>query len=418
MQPVGLILAMVVFCTGRGRQSSGDCPRPWPNLTIFVPIQAHIRNHPRYYEFEVSLLRTFLFFWPLHQSNTSLTVVYDEEKESWPCVRDVSQTLDQVEKEGRVPGGVSMLPIKQSTVYNSGYDRQQYSMFWADNFTKAEYVGFVDTDTAFITYVDYFDLFDEAGRPVVNARGPWHPAGDGVSSWSAGTHRALGILEPFNCMAYFPVIIKAAHLQELRDYLVRHHNLTALPSFDDIFRAVIQIGPYSQFSIMCTYLYTYHRSDYKWHVRFEKPGWDGVHPPPHPGQSPNVSDFSAPDLLVPKPLIATHVGHRRSNANPIPNIGHHRVIFNLFMQLGVCVSPPFPRTEEVCQNTTVDLEGYYYEMHNFDYVNYVSHNSQRVLQEQFQLRKARIANCTHSWDPAEVRVIMKNVANMTHGGFG
>ena len=89
------------------------------------------------------------------------------------------------------------------------------------------------------------------------------------------------------------------------------------------------------------------------------------------------------------------------------------------MQLGVCISPPFPRTEEVCHsNTTVDKDGYYYEQHNFDYIDYAKLNSPRVLQEQFQLRQARIANCTHLWDPAEMRVIMKRVENMTHGGFG
>lgn len=36
----------------------------------------------------------------------------------------------------------------------SGHDRQQWSMFWADNYTSSDYVGFVDTDTLFDTLVD------------------------------------------------------------------------------------------------------------------------------------------------------------------------------------------------------------------------------------------------------------------------
>ena len=28
-----------------------------------------------------------------------------------------------------------------------GWDRQQWIMFWADNFTDSDYVGFIDTDT-------------------------------------------------------------------------------------------------------------------------------------------------------------------------------------------------------------------------------------------------------------------------------
>ena len=109
------LLMLLVFWTAGLWRASGDCPRPWPRLDIFVPMQAHNRGHPRYYELEVSFLRTFLFFWPLWQSNTSLTVLYDEEKAAWPCVKDVMQTLDQVEKEGRVPGGVAALPPATSS---------------------------------------------------------------------------------------------------------------------------------------------------------------------------------------------------------------------------------------------------------------------------------------------------------------
>jgi hypothetical protein len=42
-------------------------------------------------------------------------------------------------------------------------------MFWADNFTSREFVGFVDTDAVFLAYVDREDLFED-GKPVVNAR--------------------------------------------------------------------------------------------------------------------------------------------------------------------------------------------------------------------------------------------------------
>ncbi len=40
-------------------------------------------------------------------------------------------------------------------------------MFWADNFTSSEYVGFSDTDAIFTTYVDREDLFEHS-KPVIN----------------------------------------------------------------------------------------------------------------------------------------------------------------------------------------------------------------------------------------------------------
>lgn len=43
----------------------------------------------------------------------------------------------------------------------AGHIRQQYLMFYADNFTSSEFVGFVDTDAFFVTYVDREDIFEE-----------------------------------------------------------------------------------------------------------------------------------------------------------------------------------------------------------------------------------------------------------------
>ena len=40
-----------------------------------------------------------------------------------------------------------------------GHDRQQLIMFWADNFTDADFVGFVDTDSFFLAPVDRVDIF-------------------------------------------------------------------------------------------------------------------------------------------------------------------------------------------------------------------------------------------------------------------
>ena len=51
-------------------------------------------------------------------------------------------------------------------LYDGGHSRQQWSMFWADNYTTSAYIGFVDTDTLFTTVVHPRALFS-AGRPIV-----------------------------------------------------------------------------------------------------------------------------------------------------------------------------------------------------------------------------------------------------------
>ena len=307
----------VVHCIGfllRGvlGDETSYCNRKWPSLALFMPYRLHSNQQdPRYYEFEATFLRSFMLFFPLKLSNVSLIVAIDAERDKTPAAIELKDTISGV--NGQMPGGAEIALLPESHYYRRGYDRQQLVMFWADNFTSREYVGFADTDAAFITYVDREDLFED-GIPVVNARSGYHPvSSDGVWRWTSGSFESLGILEPFRCMSYFPVIIKVSHLPELREFIASYHNLT----FNEAFYHNISNGDgYSQFAIMCTYLYAFKRDEYKWYVHSETPDWDGKNPSPIYGQNGNISQFT-PEMKIPKPRIATHVGYRRCPKNPI-----------------------------------------------------------------------------------------------------
>lgn len=126
--------------------------------------------------------------------------------------------------------------------------------------------------------LDREDLFED-GKPVVNARSGAHCC-DVWALMPQGTYLFTGILEPMRCMSYFPVIIKTAHLKEMREFISRHHN--GKP-FNEVFRDVITAySYYSQFNIMCAYLFHYHRDDYKWYVHTETPLWYTAHGLPIP----------------------------------------------------------------------------------------------------------------------------------------
>lgn len=181
-------------------------------------------------------------------------VAYDLEAGDSEWIRQFRATVDSLPV--KITGGVKWVGIPPFPYYKTGHDRQQYDMFWADNFTKAEYVGFVDTDCAFITYVDREDLFED-GKPVVVARGGFRYFD---SVFSNVTYNTLGILEPFRTMSYFPVIIKTSHLALIRNFIAKYHNM----SFDEVFRTVILAQEFSQFNIMCTYLWAHHRDEYVW----------------------------------------------------------------------------------------------------------------------------------------------------------
>ena len=290
-----------------------NCTRKWPSLDFFLPVNLVLKpNSFREFEYEAIFLRSFLLFFPLEISNASLTVAIDIEHSEKKDAIDLKNTIAEIAH--RVPGGTKVVLLPESEFYRSGYDRQQLVMFWADNFTNSEYVGFVDTDAAFITYVDREDLFED-GKPVVNGRSGYRSVkADGNWKWTVGSFVALGILEPFRCMTYFPVIIKVSHLPEIRDFIARYHNQT----FNEVFYNNISKNHnyYSQFAIMCTYLFAFKRDEYKWYVHNITPEWDGKNPPPIFGQDGNVSQFT-PEMNYPKPRIAVHAGYRRCLSNPI-----------------------------------------------------------------------------------------------------
>jgi len=304
------------------------CKRPWPSLELFLPVYlGYGVKDLRRYEYEVLFLRSFLLFWPLKLSNTSLTVIYDAENESDDkrgLLNDMRETFLGVKE--RIPGGLRLLGSPPSSYYRSGQDRQQLMMFWADNYTTREYIGFVDTDAVIVTYVDREDLFEGDGRlPVVNARSGPHPYADGWHNMPSATFHILGILEPMRCMSYFPVIIRREHLVELRRYISAHHG--GRP-FDDIFFHELTGRSYCQFSIMCTFLFHFHRDEYKWYVHSVDPSWDGKSPPPNEGQDGNVSMFTA-EMFAPKPRIATHARYRTSPATPEVNNKSNYAFFSI-----------------------------------------------------------------------------------------
>jgi hypothetical protein len=91
---------------------------------------------------------------------------------------------------------------------------------------------------------------------------------------------------------------------------------------------------------------------------------------------------------------------------------------NLFLQEGVCNSPPFPKYESFCSSPDRPTlkEGYYYEMHNFEFIDYTRLHNKSSLVKEYEKRYSRIKNCSHNYDSLEMQIIMKSVENMTVSG--
>lgn len=357
-----------------------------------------------------------LLFWPLQISKTSLLLLMDSENRDNEVDSSINTFVNDTLVQ-KIPGGVRIAYNDPSKYYlGHGHDRQQLVMFWADNFTSAEYVGFVDTDCLFLTYVDREDLF-ENGKPVVNARtgnlykstnGGWQ----GDNFWrlvAERTFETTGIAETMRCMSYFPVIIKTAHIKAIRERILSqfNHSLT----FNEIFRLhMANDGMYSQFNIFCTVLYEDFHDDYVWYVHDVSPEWDHEHPPPAPGQNATPGIFEK-SMYLPKPRIASHANYRNWGqphwmAGPLKDIN-----VKVTLQQGICFSPPLPHSGyDVCrfQENRENKNDYFEEMHSFEMMEWDKEGVQpkNLILQMHEERNQRIAHCQHSFPPEELDSLM------------
>lgn len=147
-----------------------QCSKPWPSLEIFLPVYLSENETVRNSEWYDVFLRSFLLFWPVQRSNTSIRVVLDEDVE---YLNVVKESVDSFISSGTNNFGSAFPKIYKTFnkpikgVYKTGHDRQQYLMFTADLYTNATYIAFVDTDAFFHSYVDVDDIFD-GKKPIIH----------------------------------------------------------------------------------------------------------------------------------------------------------------------------------------------------------------------------------------------------------
>lgn len=134
------------------------------------------------------------------------------------------------------PPAVASLPM---------FDKSQWGNWWADNYTDAEYVLFLDSDSLFSLPVTCSALFEPAtGRPYWFY---WPHA----PRFSAATNRILrgsgllptGKASKGNFMAYFPIVVRREWLALARR--VATDAVAGARSFDEAFASLVRADPAS-----------------------------------------------------------------------------------------------------------------------------------------------------------------------------
>ena len=228
------------------------------SMDLYLRMTTVVPTLPRYYE--TLLVQSMRYFWP---DNFSMVVVLDYERhEDHLFAETIRQTFP-------FPSICFMDPI--TGIKFSGRDRMQRDMFYPERCTSKKYVGYLDTDTVFISRIIPEMLFDE-GKPIIiglygNITTP---------DWGMMAETTANIFqtkEVMSCMANFPVIIKVDHIIKLRKYLEKLHNMP----LEEILQTK-KNGYFCQFCLMCQYIWLFHRDEYKFHLSFNPNGNDRTLP--------------------------------------------------------------------------------------------------------------------------------------------
>ena len=227
---------------------------PWAEIPDFIFYVRFTSGDRWDQEYREILIRTMRLFLPTERAK--LVAVLDDEKQ------EDHELGKEIAREWPFPSICYRKEGDRSIYHGKGKSRMYLDMFYPEKCTDSSYVGFVDTDTFFSTYVTPEILF-ENGKPVIIAK----IGASQYPCWDTATEIFLGKKEVIQCMSTFPVMVKTKHIVEMRKKLAEYHN----KMFDELFRdAPIQAGGafcICQFSIMCNYFWYYHRNEYSWHIQ-------------------------------------------------------------------------------------------------------------------------------------------------------
>ena len=148
---------------------------------------------------------------------------------------------------------------------HGGYNRQQYDTLLLDTYLPAgtppdTVIGIVDSDSLLVTFPTEGAYFDDRGRPRALLRLEV-PFGELWRKSAAASAWIIGKPQPGRGMCTFPVLVRAQHLASLRAHVEGLHGKPFALVFGEM---VSMHGLYSQFNVLATYLWHFHREFYDW----------------------------------------------------------------------------------------------------------------------------------------------------------
>ena len=249
-------LAILCHLVLGGHMEPRSTPRhDYPSLTIWIRLY-----HGAVLEYWNFFAPSYLIFWP-RRWKTDIVLVFDEETPQDHHGANVLASLPpypRVELEAPPPQGTLCDAFRRD-----GYARQQFSGFYADNYTNNTFIGIVDTDAYLLAPVEVSDLFKLGHHgPIPRVIG----YNGCCSSWDHSVKFALGLdsVAEFMYGVGFPITVNRSHLADVREHVCKH---LGTHTFEEAFGQICrETKQFSQFGIIWNHLWHFKREYYDWHL--------------------------------------------------------------------------------------------------------------------------------------------------------
>ncbi len=352
-----------------GVVESDNAVSPWQDVPRYV-LYLRLTSGPRWEtEYRKVLIRTMKIFYPIE--GLKLLVVLDDEK---PEDHSLGERL---KSEWPYPDVCYRGPGDPEVYHNYGKGRMLWDMMHPDNCTNATYVGYIDTDTFFSTLVTP-DLLFENRKPVIVAK-IGQPA---FPCWVKVTELVLRRKEVMQCMSVFPLMIKTSHMKELRMKIAKEHGKTFGSIFSESAKEAGGMYCLCQFSLMCNYVWYYHRDEYSWHLQMVPDGnWTGASRAswvPNMVKPEYFHKEVKPEEKIPIPRSAIHLRYSITNKKHLLGQEPEPFIVDDFIREGLCYSGGFERCPEKCKRWNKNKV--HYNLYSFEWYQWFW--DKRCLAEQ------------------------------------
>ncbi|KAL3885450.1 hypothetical protein ACJMK2_025507 [Sinanodonta woodiana] len=314
---------------------------------VFLPdVDLLLRMYNRHVNrYRAILQKSTRYFWP---GNMSLVIVLDSESnDDLKLGRSLSTQFPYLKICFQGPG--------DSSVYHeNGHKRMQLDYFYPEKYTSKQYVGYLDTDTLFVTRVTEELLFEDEKPVIIGFYGKiFEPAWSKIAEVTAVLFKSKEVMRG---MAYFPVIMKVEHIIELRRYLEQLHGKSFINVYKEHSKLYI-----SQFNIMCQYVWMFHRNEYRFYFQLRPFTLDGIWngEKNSPGrQSPEFYRTQVrAEEKMPKPRAAIHYRYH--------NGWKSQETIRDVIKTGLCFSGGFDLCPNMCRH--LNNSGLQEELFQFDY---------------------------------------------------